>query len=411
MVAKPRNDKWVDSLKREIQEDDTRKKREKTSLDWSVWDGGHSEFKYGKWGKDTLHDTYPHALKTINANQIESYASETGDSTRSSIFSYSTTKKKQSFEGSFIVGDLAEIRGADRKRSGLEKLTRDYFMPLMLKGLIELYPQGNTNLGVMIAIAPIFNTETYKKSHIEPMVLGKHFVTLPSGKVLEYIIHQVRTFEEPVGGIRNWLFSADGSQYRQSSIRMNDRILVVDIGGKISTLTLCLGSGYVDYSSLNQPDLGIQDVQRSLAGNILSDKSLKKYFSHLRSNTLDFDISLRNAVRYGMYETMGYELDVTPHLADATKRICNELKSIYDGEFGSGQQAQHIVITGGGGGMLRYALQEHVFKNFNPVRIHLALPRGDNENDEAYNARCDEQMIYCNWSGGNKTLMTQLEKV
>jgi len=235
--------------------------------------------------------------------------------------------------------------------------------------LLRLYPNGfDGTLAIWAAFPPgdIRHVDVLQSS-----IGGKHVVTLDDGRLITFKVKKVYTYDEPVGGLWNYLLNGDGKHYRKGVATGYG--LCVDVGAKISNLVPFYSDGRVSYERSVSVDLGIHDVMQQVSDILLATPDYQDSFRNVRGS-LPFDEDMRNALKYGQYAAGGYDLDALGAVADATTNLRMQIKQVYEQQLGGARAYKFIVITGGGGGLMFRQLVEHVL-NFAPERVY---PAADN---------------------------------
>lgn len=355
-------------------------KNKSVDLESVVVDLGNSLLKGMKQSRADTAFSIPHAVKRVHVSKLAEYTGRRsqglGRGTDANIFQY---------EGhGYIIGEAAEL-GADTRRTGGAKYARDYYAPLLIAILLRLYPSGHDGLRIMAAFPP------GDFRHVQALMQalgGKHVVTLSSGETVTFKIRQVQTYDEPVGGLWNYLLANDGLHY-QRKINQRELGLCVDVGGKISSLVPFRADGWIDYTQSVSVDIGIQDVMKQVSDILLASPEYNAYFGNHRGS-LPQDESMRECLTSGLYLTGGYELNVLDAITDATQAIRTRIKEVYDLQLGGARPYRYIIVTGGGGGLLYAQLVEHVL-SFNPEKVYLSHNK-------------PHQMHMANMFGGDKML-------
>jgi len=346
-------------------------KEEVKPLDVIV-DLGNSLLKGVLYGNLKTAVSIPHSLKKISETKFNDTASRFkkgfGRGVSGADLSMFKVIRSDKTEYS-IVGEMAESLGADTRRSGGVKYSPDYYTHLFLAVMLRLFPQGHENVRVLSGFPP---SDVRFKDLIMDSLGGKHTVALPSGETVIYKVREVYTYDEPVGGLLNYLMAENGLNYRKDIPKGLG--LCWDIGGKISTLVPYYADGRVDYANAESIDLGIQDVMK-----IVSDILLATYpdsFSSQRGS-LPYDADMRDCLRNGVYMAGGYELSALDAIADATTNIRQRLKEVYEQKLGCSRPYKFMTVTGGGGGLFFAQFVDHVM-NFNPALVHPSCDNLDN---------------------------------
>lgn len=295
------------------------------------------------------------------------------------------------FEGEYyVIGENAE--SSPIRRSGGDMYKKDYYTPLMIAMLMRLLPNGHENIRLTAAFPP---GEIRHLDNLMACLGGKHTATRVDGSEVVYKVRQVLTYDEPVGGLRNFLLADDGKHYRTRQID-NRKALCWDIGGKISSLVPFRADGWVDYDKAKSVDLGIQDVMERVSYILLNTPEYADQFTGHRGSTLPFDEAMRSCLVSGYYFAGGKDLPALDAIADATENIRRGLRDVYIQSLGGPREYSYMIITGGGGGLLAQQLIEHVMI-FPPERIYLS-----HENPA--------EMHLANMFGGDKQLAVILAK-
>lgn len=257
----------------------------------------------------------------------------------------------------YIVGDAATHSGRVNRITGDAKYVEGYWDVLAVAKLLRRFPEGHNNL--CIAIAHPANAYPYIEQMMD-LIGGKHTVMTPDGKTVTFVIRGVVPWIESDGGILRWmnLPAQIGSkvtkvgQNNAKNVRVGDRILVIDIGGKISSMTgVIVADGErfeTIYDPTDQPfNLGIQDVLDTLAAEL---KSLyPDVFRGLKEIPLNM---LEEAIRTSFVTVSGRPVDVSQAVKNSIYPLLDQLEQRYQNKHGSGKNYRHIVDTGGGSGLL-----------------------------------------------------------
>lgn len=347
----------------------------------AVLDLGNSLLKGMIEGRLDSALSIPHAVKRLHLADFQQHVKR-----QSKGLGRGSGAHTFEYEGQgYVIGEAAEI-GTDTRRTGGAKYARSYYAPLMIAILLRLYPRGHENLRIMAGFPPgdFRHVETLSTS-----LGGKHVVSLADGTQVVYKVRKVQTWDEPAGGLWNWLLAADGMYY-QHKVNPSDLGLCVDIGGKISSLVPFRADGWIDYTSAVSIDIGIQDVMNQVSSILLATPEFDGMLGVHRGSMLPHDSAMRECLVSGIYQAGGYELNVLGAIADATQSIRTRIKEVYELNLGGSRPYRYIIVTGGGGGLMFAQLIEHVL-NFNVQKVYQSHPRL-------------EMMHFANLLGGDKIL-------
>lgn len=254
-----------------------------------------------------------------------------------------------------VVGKEANTNNTGRK-TGPAKLERGWLDVLSVALLLKLFPDGHDNL--VLGCAHTIDTIAYVDKMAEA-VGGKHVVTTPDGRSITYIVRAMIPFDEPAGGLFRFM-TRNKTELNYADLSVGDKILVVDIGGKISSMIpaeILSGERVNPLWSAGKPfALGIQDIINSLSMELHS-----LYPDKFKVRNIPQKI-LHEALRTNGTVTIYNEVvNVEQAVLNATAPLIDALQGIFVNDMESGLEINHVVITGGGGGLLYEALRSDVF--------------------------------------------------
>lgn len=347
-----------------------------------ILDLGNALWKGMEEGRLDTVVTIPHAIKQMSKEKFLEVQSRMksgygrGNSRSADLFMYNGSY--------YAVGDTAERLGADTRRSGGVKYQPDYYPVAMLAVLLSIYPQGiDGPITVWAAYPP---GDIRFRDDLHAVLMGKHEVETASGDKLLFHVKGVGSYDEPVGGLWNYLLDNTGQFYNRRNMPSGYGI-AFDLGGKISNLVPFDTTGKVFYEQAISVDIGIQDVMQQVSDILLATPEYAEYFRAQRGS-LPFDEDMRYAIKYGRYPCAGTEISALNAVVDATSNLRNQIKQVYDQRLGGPRPYRFAVITGGGGGLMFAQMVEHVI-GMPPNRIY---PAHDNM----------DQMHLANLLGGDK---------
>lgn len=272
----------------------------------------------------------------------------------------------------YTVGIPAEAEGVLSRRTGAAKYTRDYYGIALMAMLLYLYPEGHDNLHMYATFPP---SDVSAVDTLIDAVIGKWKVETSGDNVLRYRIRSVQPCDEPIGGYLNATVDPNGTRYKDSAFESGST-LVVDIGGKISSILRVLAGGRPQYgAAASSTDLGIQDVELEFANN------LKQQHPELRALRSFDEGIIREALATGRYQFKGHYIDCADQVYRASSSVLNQLTAFYVDRYQAGANDYQILVTGGGGAallpLLKEALQhDRIFTAERSEAMHLANVRG-----------------------------------
>lgn len=262
-----------------------------------------------------------------------------------------------------MVGEGVTKNTRSNKLTGEAKYQEKYFDTLLAAMLKRLLPNGHEN--VWIALATPADAIDYIDL-IKSITGGLHKLQSLDGQETKYRVTRLVMWEEPQGGMIRFMKRNAEAKASHVEIEPNQRVLVVDIGGKISSMTVIGIGRHMEVTPLynESPDpfnLGIIDVLETL-GKELKGLFPKEFQFYKTAASIPTDI-LQAAIRKGKIQLSGNWLDVNQARLNAIAKISDELESMYQNEVDGGRSMAHIVVTGGGGGLLLPALRDEILNH------------------------------------------------
>jgi len=359
-----------------------------------IADLGNTGLKDMLVGHVGTEDVIPHALYTPNEASYQAKK-------RRALYSPAAMRSSVIFEKvwktdggdvhqAYIVGDEALQSGQAKKITGADKYQSGYFDVLVAAKLLRRFPQGHNNIRMAVAHPPDAIPFVDK---LMDLVGGVHRVITLDGRAVKFVVREVIPWDEPAGGLMRFM-TIPGQEYNPHDIRAGMRLLVIDIGGKISSMTtVTIGENKSIeplYGAKTSPvfPMGIQD-----AAGLLREELRSLYpdeFQPIRDIPQDM---LEMALQEHRVMIANQPFDCQQAVLNAIYPLLDTIDGIYRNDMAAGRIFNHIIVTGGGGGLLfRYLYQDilkHQFVHLAdlPERIHLANLRGGSESFKVWLAR------------------------
>lgn len=290
---------------------------------------------------------FPHALKYLNPTQWK-------QKKQLPITSQVRNTRVIQVDGQAAsIGALAETDGKLDRLTGEAKFVRKYYGLMFVSGLLDLLPNGHDNLQLFAGYSPLDQNAI---EQLQDALGGKHTVELLDGTSVTYVVRSVRTYAEPIGGFMNWLLAPGNEDVDRG------RVLIVDIGGKISSLVTANTDAEIE-----EPegiDLGIQDIMADL--QTLLKANHRDWFTGMK--TLPED-RRKEALATGYYRGGGEFLNVQEDVFAAAGTLLTRVEQYFSG-LGGKRNFDYIIVTGGGGGLM----SDQLDKIFQHPQTHLAAP-------------------------------------
>lgn len=254
-----------------------------------------------------------------------------------------------------VVGKEADVANKNRITGPL-KYRKGVLDVMLSAAMLKLLPNGHQN--IIVSCAHTTDSVPYIE-HISEAIKGDHVVTRHDGTQLTYHVSALIPWDEPAGGLFRFMTRPLGA-YNAEDILPGDRVLVVDIGGKISSMmpaTILSGQEVeIEWGAGKSFDLGIQDLMDSLEQEC---KSLHPEIFKVR--TIPQTI-LRDALRrFGKTKIYNKDVDVSQAVLNATAPLLNGIDNAWSTQLDSAMDIRHIIVTGGGGGLLYGVLKNEIF--------------------------------------------------
>ena len=282
---------------------------------------------------------------------------------RSVEYTGSTLLQKEYRDGSFVNAVIGSGTSGKRtsKRTGQTKYEKGYFDILLASALMKLLPNGHKNIWLALAQPP---DAVLHNDVLREILGGFHKVNRVDGKTVSYNIKRLNFWDEPRGGMVRFMSINNAKRQDQRiPVLPGERVITIDIGGKISTMTMVgIGSDLSStplYEESTEPfDLGILNVLERFA-NELKDLHKDQFKVYNTASAIPRDM-LEQGIRYGTIMWQGKPLDVSVAKENAVADILNQIETKYSEEMHGGGIAAHVVLTGGGSALLEDDLIEIV---------------------------------------------------
>jgi hypothetical protein len=320
--------------------------RKATNDHFVVLDAGRSLVK-GK--TQSSEKTFVHALSQLTETEYKQ------------IMARETSSEIVKVNGiPYAIGKTAMKRGYQPRQTTAERYNSLYYGTLLASMLFQLYEKPVKNIFLYASHPPV---SVESRAEIITAAKGKWTVE-SNGEKREYVVQDVRCFDEPVGGVMNLLLGGDGKTYQRSDIK-EGAALVLDIGGQTIDIA-ALDNGKVDYTAIRSADGGVIEVEQRFEKLLRAEHKLK-----LKSANFISPEKIRHALQHNVFDAGAFgSLEVSKLVSESTDDIVLRIKDLIN-EFGGLTAYNNIVLTGGGGGLLYNRLCEY----FNHGAIQAELGR------------------------------------
>jgi hypothetical protein len=309
----------------------------------------------------------PHAINSISASDFEDVRAQYGAD------DYGDPNYFMVDGQAYATGDSAEAYGLVKRKSGIIKYSRDYYGILFISAMLQLAPGGHDNVVVFVGHPP--SDVKYRDNQMKA-IKGSWSIKTSGRKTVNYRVRYVNTYLEPLGGYMNVMLNPDGETYSDNGIDQG-KVLIFDIGGRISSVVPVKQGGKVEYGRQKHADVGILQVIEVL------EKGLRdRYHKDFEHTRILEEGRLRDALRTGVFVGGGMEYPCSEEVQKAMSVLINRLAPLYFEDAGGPTNFDHILITGGGGGASHVRLNEELLEHRSvhlaerPDDMHLANMRG-----------------------------------
>ncbi len=264
-----------------------------------------------------------------------------------------------------VIGAEALRSGKPVRITGPDKYRKGVLDRMLVAALLKLIPDGYRN--IIVACAHTTNAVSYIDKMADALK-GVHKVVRDDGKEVKYTVRAFMPWDEPAGGLLRFFTTRSG--YNQENVRPGQTVIICDIGGKVSSMYPAIvkpGMKVEIYWSQGQSfNFGIQDITAGLEGelrglhsDIFTGRSIPE---KMLQEALTSVIKVEGADRHYV-SVRGNPMDVTTAVFNAVGPALSQIENVYINNLNSGIDASHIIVTGGGGGLLFKPLKNEVLKH------------------------------------------------
>ena len=350
-----------------------------------VDDQGNTNAKSGLMGQFGYEDVIPYAIQTPSESVYKArmtrakYRTETQD--ESAIFEMRLRSNKEF--APFIVGEEAARGGQVKRITGAGKYVEGIWDAAFCAKAIRHFPGGHNNIVLAVAHPP--DAIPYIDQMMD-LVGGVHKVRTLTGDIWTYVVRHVVPWDEPSGALIRFI-QRNSEIGNPVNLAEGDYILVLDFGGKISSMTpVRIGKNKSVKPLFDQAvvfNLGIQNVLQSLEEELKAlYPEVFQEFKSIPANILESALATRKV------KISNKTVDVSQAVLNAIAPILDRTQGIYVDRMEGGKNFVGIVIGGGGGerlfpylankkdGILKH---DYTYMAEEPGKLHLANLRGGME--------------------------------
>jgi len=306
----------------------------------TVGDFGHSATKMRV---DLTEVEFPHLVARISEDDFQAAARS---NPRRNPFLLHVRNPQRGIDGFFAVGDAAARSGTTLKRE--QRYHADYIGPMMCAGWAAAYDEGPPKFREHAVTALYPANDSHASDALRVALSGNWTVKCANCDfTYKFSVRQkrVRTIPEPMGGLFNVLLDEYGNQYADWRDGFNP--MIIDIGGGTMSVVE-LGTNY----TYTRADIGP-------SYNVGVNDALDDFVKHLYDlgvvkSAVGADRNfLRGVLRDGYWKGRGGK-ELVASVEDAIDETLDKLMATVRDKLTPHDifAHSHIIITGGGGGLL-----------------------------------------------------------
>lgn len=247
----------------------------------------------------------------------------------------------------YAIGRAAVRHITQDRPKGAARYRDTYYGVAMAYMLSEALQRNDSNVSLFASHAPI--DIDYARNLIVA-TQGIWEVESRHG-LLAYKVHDVMTFDEPLGGFSHFTLTERGDERRSNPL--NDQTtLVIDVGGYTVDVVAVDPGGEIDLMSANSTRTGVINLTNTFENELRSNNPT------LFQDTGDLDIRrVENAIMTGAYKFGKLQIDCAHEATAAINSLVYDVVQVINAA-GSAANFDVILTTGGGAALIHEALVE-----------------------------------------------------
>lgn len=263
----------------------------------------------------------------------------------------------------YAVGDAARRHIIPERPKGASRYHATYYGVALAYALAEAFDKTTRNVTLFASHAP---RDIDYADHLKAAARGTFEVETSVGNK-RFVVSDVHTFDEPLGGYSHYVFTEKGIERKRNPLA-ESITLVVDCGGYTVDVVAVDPGGDIDQGSLKSTVTGIINMTERFESEIRSNN--RTYFQD--AGTLDIR-KVETALLKGEYRFGKVVIDCSTEAKAAMSSMVNDIVQVIRAAGGVANY-DNILLTGGGAMMVSEALQDAI-----PLgSFLLAEPNADN---------------------------------
>jgi len=259
------------------------------------------------------------------------------------------------------VGKKAADSGAHAPKSGPSKYSKHYFRFIAAAQMMCHFPKGTNKEHIHLSVAHPPDAVPYRDD-LKNSLGGVYNIKDVFGNKIRFAVKSVVAHDEASGGIMRFLAT------NQEELSPNENMLVIDIGGRVSSMTEVEVYKYrgqwqldIKYDERNRSTvfyMGILDVYEALESELVSlHGDLVRNLQPLKNHRDLIQTTIKTKGQFPIFGGKEF-VDVSQAYQNSVGRFEAEFLQNYD-KVNNGTRNSLIVKTGGGTAALSQFLLQH----------------------------------------------------
>lgn len=245
----------------------------------------------------------------------------------------------------YAYGDAARRYTIPQRPKGASRYRREYYGVAAAIAMSEVLERGARAVTLWASHSP--DDSRYARNLVES-AKGKWVVESGSGS-REFVVRDVQTFDEPLGGYSNYVFTEKGLERKKNPLA-DKTTLVIDVGGYTTDVGAIDPGGNIDLMSFRSTRTGVINLLEGF------EAELRNRHATRFQNTGDIDVRrIETAIMTGVFRFGKIDIDCAAEARAAINTLTNEVVEVIRA---AGGEANYdvMLLTGGGSALISDAL-------------------------------------------------------
>lgn len=245
----------------------------------------------------------------------------------------------------YAYGDAARRYIIAQRPRGASRYHRGYYGVGAAIALSEVLEKGARTVTLWASHAPV---DSQYARHLVESAKGNWCVEIGNTS-REFIIKNVQTFDEPLGGFCHYTFTEKGIERKRNPLA-NTTTLVIDVGGYTTDVVAIDPGGNVDLMSPKSTRTGVIQLLEQFENDLRANNATRF------QNTGDIDVrKIESAIVSGVFRFGKQMIDCSNEARAALNALSNDVVQVI---YAAGGEANFdvMLLTGGGSALIHNAL-------------------------------------------------------